>query len=107
MTDDELKDVEKRIQIARMCFGDTFDEGGGREPVDILRDQDRADLHAFVLALLAKEAARGEVAEACPQCQELKPTWIPDAGCWYCSDCCREIDVVDYWQRVPSPEAQD
>lgn len=56
-------------------------------------------------ALLAKEAARGEVVESCPLCQQLQPTWIQDDGCWYCSDCCREVDHVDQWQRVTSADS--
>jgi len=102
MTDDELKAIQQRDEIARSVFGPSYDENGGeaREFTDLMGDRDRGALLQAYLALLAREAARGEVVQMCSYCTELNPRVASD--CWSCR---KELRSATWLQRVPKPEA--
>lgn len=95
MTDAELKIAER---LARSYKGiEDFDTADPDE-VGLIID-------AF-LALLAKEAARGETREVCPKCQTLLIVADMVQSGWRCHACWEYFHTPDYYQRIPSPEAK-
>ena len=107
MTDDDLKAIKQRIDLAKSCYGETFDggrpsDGEAREVVDVIRDRDREALYLEVMAL----SDRGEIVNACAHCganmNQMERVGLPHFA-WWCKYCRNYYNHPAYYQRVKGP----
>lgn len=101
MTDAELKALKAWVDEELAWHADQ-DEGG------CYAECVTSDMLRIVLALLAKEAQRGEVVPACPKCRSFAEIMPPagDIFDWYCSDCDLDFTEPAYYQRIPTPRTE-